>query len=143
MVKSSQARCRRGNDRDATSAAGTIMRSIAPTMVLFACLALGSCAGFPGYVSDHWPIWAGGLPSDVPPRPGAPGYEEFISHQQGKDAASSATAAAPAAPAATPVAATAPVGAAAMPPADTGNAPPASPGMRRTDDQGLVQGGLY
>jgi hypothetical protein len=143
MVKSSQAHFPRCGDRKAISAAGVIMRVFASTSVLFACLALGSCAGFPGYVSDHWPTWAGGMPSDVPPRPGAPGYEEFISHQQGKDAASSATAAAPAAPAATPVGATAPAGAAATPPADTGNAPPASPGMRRTDDQGVVQGGLY
>jgi hypothetical protein len=143
MVKSSQAHFPRCGNRKAISAAGVIMRVFVSTSVLFACLALGSCAGFPGYVSDHWPTWAGGMPSDVPPRPGAPGYEEFISHQQGKDAASSATAAAPAAPAATPVGATAPAGAAATPPADTGNAPPASPGMRRTDDQGVVQGGLY
>jgi hypothetical protein len=47
--------------------------------------ALGSCGGassgsFTGYVADHWPRWAGGMPDDVPPRPGAPGYNEFISH---------------------------------------------------------------
>jgi hypothetical protein len=41
---------------------------------------LGSCSGFAGTVADNWPHWAGGMPADVPPRPGAPGYEEFIAH---------------------------------------------------------------
>jgi hypothetical protein len=45
-------------------------------------LTLGSCSSFSGYVADHWPRWAGGMPDDVPPRPGAPGYEEFIAHGQ-------------------------------------------------------------
>jgi hypothetical protein len=54
---------------------------------------LGSCgggseSGFSGYVADHWPRWAGGMPDDVPPRPGAPGYDEFIAHgQAGQDQA--------------------------------------------------------
>jgi hypothetical protein len=54
---------------------------------------LGSCgggseSGFSGYVADHWPHWAGGMPDDVPPRPGAPGYDEFIAHgQAGQDQA--------------------------------------------------------
>ncbi len=48
---------------------------------------LGSCggaseSGVSGYVADHWPHWAGGMPADVPPRPGAPGYNEFIAHGQ-------------------------------------------------------------
>jgi hypothetical protein len=42
-------------------------------------LHLASCGGF---VADHWPHWAGGMPADVPPRPGAPGYAEFIAHGQ-------------------------------------------------------------
>ena len=62
--------------------AGMIKRLFALTTVLGACLALGACASFSGYVADSWPTWAGGMPKDVPPRPGAPGYEEFISHQQ-------------------------------------------------------------
>ncbi len=56
-------------------------------IAILLCLgpALGSCGGassggFTGYVADHWPRWAGGMPDDVPPRPGAPGYNEFISH---------------------------------------------------------------
>jgi hypothetical protein len=54
---------------------------------MLVCLALGSCAQFAATVTDHWPTWAGGMPNDVPPRPGAPGYDEFLLHQQGKDAA--------------------------------------------------------
>lgn len=50
--------------------------------VLCLGLTLGSCSSFSGYVADHWPRWAGGMPDDVPPRPGAPGYEEFIAHGQ-------------------------------------------------------------
>jgi hypothetical protein len=44
-------------------------------------LNLASCGGF---VADHWPHWAGGLPADVPPRPGTPGYAEFVAHGQSK-----------------------------------------------------------
>jgi len=44
---------------------------------------LASCSSFSGYVADHWPHWAGGMPADVPPRPGAPGYTDFIAHGQG------------------------------------------------------------
>jgi hypothetical protein len=112
---------------------------VAPALALCACLALGGCAGFPGYVSDHWPTWAGGLPPDVPPRPGAPGYEEFISHQEAKDEA----AAAAAKPGATPAIATAPAPPAATPAVNTTNAQPMPPGPRRIDDQAAVQGGLY
>jgi len=45
------------------------------------------------------------MPDDVPPRPGAPGYEEFIAHKQpAPDAAASGPAAGkPAAPAASSV----------------------------------------
>jgi len=41
-------------------------------------------AGCGGFVADHWPHWAGGMPADVPPRPGTPGYAEFIAHGQTK-----------------------------------------------------------
>src|SRR5579863_6026134 len=64
-----------------------IQRFFAPTLVLLSGLALGSCASVSATVSDHWPTWAGGMPKDVPPRPGAPGYDEFLAHQQGRDAA--------------------------------------------------------
>src|ERR1700677_2539738 len=62
-----------------------IQRFFAPTLVLLTGLALGSCASVSSTVSDHLPTWAGGMPKDVPPRPGAPGYEEFLVDQQGKD----------------------------------------------------------
>jgi hypothetical protein len=41
---------------------------------------LSACSPFAGYVADHVPHWAGGLPPDAPPRPGAPGYDDFIAH---------------------------------------------------------------
>ena len=65
-----------------------VKRSIAAAVMLGAGAMLGSCAGatsedgFSAYVADHWPHWAGGMPSDVPPRPGAPGYKQFIAHGQ-------------------------------------------------------------
>ena len=54
-------------------------RLIAAATLLGFGLNLASCGGF---VADHWPHWAGGLPADVPPRPGTPGYAEFIAHGQ-------------------------------------------------------------
>jgi hypothetical protein len=106
-------------------------RFIAPTTALLLCLALGSCASFSNAVSDHWPTWAGGMPKDVPPRPGAPGYEEFLAQQQGKNATS---------PAAAPAAgATAP----AAPTASNANPAAAPSGQRLPNDQAAVQGGLY
>ena len=57
-------------------------RHIAVVILLGLGPLLGSCSGFSGYVADSWPHWAGGLPPDVPPRPGAPGYNEFIAHGQ-------------------------------------------------------------
>jgi hypothetical protein len=50
---------------------------------------LGACAPFSGFVADHVPHWAGGLPPDAPPRPGAPGYDDFIAH--GEPAQTAAT----------------------------------------------------
>jgi hypothetical protein len=70
-------------ERPALGAALGIAKSIvAPVAVLCLGLMLGSCSSFSGYVADHWPRWAGGMPDDVPPRPGAPGYEEFVAHGQ-------------------------------------------------------------
>ncbi len=127
-----------------------LKRSIAAATVLGACLALGSCggaseSGFTGYVADHWPHWAGGMPDDVPPRPGAPGYDEFIAHGQAEGNAAkpaapgqktAATAVRPGVPqpAAAPVSPAAPVTVAAPP-------PPADeqPG----EDPSVVKGGLY
>jgi hypothetical protein len=83
-------------------------------------LALGSCAQVSGTVSDHWPHWAGGEPNGLPPRPGTPGYDEFIAHgQSGADAA-------------TPTGATGKVNAQTAPAA--ANPPP---------DDAAARGGLY
>src|SRR5271169_2436823 len=68
-----------------------VKRIIAAAIVLCLGSVLGSCSPFSGYVADHWPHWAGGMPDDVPPRPGAPGYDEFIAHgQTDQDATKSA-----------------------------------------------------
>jgi len=95
-------------------------RFLAPAVVVCLGLGLGSCASFGGFLADHWPHWAGGLPADAPPRPGAPGYDEFIAHQAaGKNAAAPAAA------------------------ADKTGAQAAPTGYRPSDDQSVVQGGLY
>jgi hypothetical protein len=75
------------------------------------------------FTSDHWPHWAGGLPQGAPPRPGAPGYDEYIAHQQASTAPAK-----PAAAASPPVAQAASAAPAAEPPAD---------------DAAAVAGGLY
>lgn len=116
---------------------GTIRRFFAPTAVLFVAMALGSCSSVSAFVSDHWPTWAGGEPNDVPPRPGAPGYAEFISHQEAKDAAAAASAAAAGpTPMSAPARAAAPLATAASP-------QPIPSGDGRANDQAALQGGLY
>ena len=102
------------------AAARMSKRFLAPAIVVCLGLGLGSCASFGGFLADHWPHWAGGLPADAPPRPGAPGYDEFIAHQAaGKNAAAPAAA------------------------ADKTGAQAAPTGYRPSDDQSVVQGGLY
>ncbi len=120
MFKSSQPQSGQHVDRACNAATGMSKRFLTPAVVLCLGLGLGSCTSFAGCVADHWPHWAGGLPSDTPPRPGAPGYEEFIAHQS----ASKETA--------TPAAA-----------ADKTGAPAAPADSRPPDDQSVVQGGLY
>jgi hypothetical protein len=102
-----------------TLAAGMIKRFFALALLLLVGSALGSCTNFAGTVSDYWPTWAGGMPKDVPPRPGAPGYEEFVAHQQGKDVSPSVA------------------------PADKANASGAPSGDHAPNDAAAVEGGLY
>jgi hypothetical protein len=134
--------------------AGTTTRLFLLTAPLCLCLGLGACTPFAGAVSDAWPTWAGGEPKDVPPRPGAPGYEAFMAHQQHQDVAPNAapdTAAAPG-----PTAAVAPTGAAPGTPGTTAAVPPPAgrytqpppqaplpPAYARPDDRSPTQGGLY
>ena len=65
-------------------------------------LLLGSCGPVAGFTADHWPHWAGGLPAGTPPRPGTPGYADYVAHRQAeteppKPAAANGVANAPAA----------------------------------------------
>ena len=94
-------------------------RLLAATALLGLGLALGSCSSVAGSVADHWPYWAGGMPNDVPPRPGAPGYDEFIAHGQAKHDATT--------------------------PATTGKTetPAAPSGNRAPNEAAATQGGLY
>ena len=135
-------------------AAMVTKRRLALTAVLGVCLVLGGCSSFAGVVSDTWPTWAGGMPKDVPPRPGAPGYEEFIAHQQRQGVAAgsaadpsfAAQAAAPA-PGAPATTGTTSRGATAAPtanPAVTRTAPQQfPPAYARPDDRATTRGGLY
>jgi hypothetical protein len=99
-------------------------------LLVLTCLFLGSCASFSGYVSDRWPTWAGGMPKDVPPRPGAPGYDEFLAHQQGRDAEITSPADANAQP----------TSVVTSPSKANGQA---SPVNHPPDNSSVVQGGLY
>jgi hypothetical protein len=53
------------------------LRAAVPVLCLG--LMLASCADV---VADHWPHFAGGEPNGLPPRPGEPGYQQFIAHGQ-------------------------------------------------------------
>ena len=86
---------------------------------------LGGCTQFSGNVADHWPHWAGGEPANLPPRPGSPGYQEYIAHRQAE-------------------------GALPPPPAATGSAAPVAPppavqssNPAPTGDTSVARGGLY
>ena len=133
------------------AARSVVKRSIAAAVMLGIGAMLGSCAGattedgFSAYVADHWPHWAGGLPSGVPPRPGSPGYNQFIAHGQAdQDVQPPASAATATAVPVTPVFQTAPSAPAAAaeqvrPAAPSAQAPPQS----ATEDSNVVRGGLY
>jgi len=97
-----------------------VKRFIAVLIVLCLGPVLGSCSTISGVVADHWPHWAGGMPDDVPPRPGAPGYDEFIAHKQQDNNAAK------------------PAGA-----VDRPNPQAASAGNPPADDASAVEGGLY
>jgi len=113
---------------------GMTRRLVALTAVCWLALPLASCGTVSGIVSDHWPHWAGGMPDDVPPRPGAPGYEEFIAHKQDAKDATAAT------PAPTPVSQQ------VVAPAPAANAAPRenpAPARAPSADPNGGPGGLY
>ena len=120
-------------------------RRLTVPILLGVFLTLGGCSSFAGFVADTWPTWAGGMPKDVPPRPGAPGYEEFIAHQQRQDAAAGGAVApaqtgAPGTTGTTPSAAAPPPSNPAVSRAAPQQLPPA---YARPDDRGTARGGLY
>jgi hypothetical protein len=109
-------------------------------LLLNLSLMLGSCSPVAGLVADHWPHFAGGEPHGIPPRPGAPGYDEFIAHGQPSRAAQ------PAAADAKPAAADQEPAAGGEKPAAmdaTTDAQAAPSGDRPPSDSNVVQGGLY
>lgn len=57
---------------------------------------LGGCGSISSFLAggmgDLIPAWAGGLPADAPPRPGTPGYDEYVKHREEKQLAPSAKA---------------------------------------------------
>jgi hypothetical protein len=46
---------------------------------------LASCSSTGAFIGDNLPEWAGGLPKGVPPRPGTPGYDEYLRSIRGGD----------------------------------------------------------
>jgi hypothetical protein len=130
-----------------------VTRLVATAIVVWTGLTLCSCAGgasedgFSAYVADHWPHWAGGMPSDVPPRPGAPGYSQFVAHGQAdQDVLPPASGAnAPAVPVKPVFQIAPPAPAASAEPVKPVPAPssvqPAS--QAASDDSSVVRGGLY
>ena len=165
MITASPVWLRRRGHRGFNLTAGTTKRLFLLTTVLGVCLGLSACAPLAGAVSDAWPTWAGGMPKDVPPRPGAPGYEEFIAHQQRQDVAppnaAPNTAAAPGTTAVVAPAGTAPGTTAVAVPVTAAPGPtaavrspaggypqpppqaPLPPAYARPDDRSATQGGLY
>ena len=110
------------------------------TAILFGLgLSLASCGSV---VADHWPHWAGGMPDDVPPRPGSPGYAEFVAHGQATQQADTAANARPS---------SAPIFQGKLEQAPARQAEPVStpqvraarPDHERSDDSSVVNGGLY
>jgi hypothetical protein len=144
----------------------TLRRSVAVALACAAGLTLGSCGSFSGYVADTWPHFAGGEPNDLPPRPGTPGYNQFIAHGQPPQSTQSpatgappAVASAPLPPASAQPPATGATATIAKQPPATAQTPPAfaeppaaetrpdtevAPAMDPpVDDRSAVQGGLY
>jgi hypothetical protein len=117
---------------------------MAPRRLITAATLLGfglNLAGCGGFVADHWPHWAGGLPADVPPRPGTPGYADFVAHGQSKpDPKQEPAATASSVQSGAQQAPVAPVSAAPAPAAPIRGSAPGDDGLQ---DSSVVNGGLY
>jgi hypothetical protein len=58
------------------------IRATRTALPIIACIMLSACATDPrpaisAAVTDSVPTWLGGMPNDVPPRPGTPQYEAW------------------------------------------------------------------
>ena len=116
-------------------------RLFTAAIVLGLGLSLASCGGF---VADHWPHWAGGLPADAPPRPGTPGYADFVAHGQTNQDAANSTAPQPPVAGAVQTSMQKPSAPPAMAAAPAAPAQVAAPqGARPEDPSVLKGGGLY
>jgi len=130
----------------------TVKRLVAAAFASVLGLMLGSCSPFADFVSNNWPHFAGGEPNGLPPRPGDPGYAQFIAHGQPGESANSA--AGNAQPAATGGSAAVTNRKPAGPPQSAAafvepsrdekpEAQPAPAADRPGNDSAVVQGGLY
>lgn len=63
-----------------------VMRIASIISITLSGLLLSSCGSAGHFIGESIPVWAGGLPSDVPPRRGAPGYDTYIQHVDGDQA---------------------------------------------------------
>ena len=123
-----------------------LKRYVAAALLFGSALVLTACGGT---VADMWPHWAGGEPAGLPPRPGQPGYEEFIAHGQPSQNPAATAAAAQQAPGGTTAAiaeqksAAQPPGRAAPRPEENSEAEPAEAIEHPASDTGVVRGGLY
>lgn len=123
-----------------------LKRYVAAALLFGSALVLTACGGT---VADMWPHWAGGEPAGLPPRPGQPGYEEFIAHGQPSQNPAATAAAAQQAPGGTTAAiaeqksAAQPPGRAAPRPEENSEAEPAEAVEHPASDAGVVRGGLY
>jgi hypothetical protein len=56
-------------------------------LVVGASLLLGGCGAINSWLAaslaDRVPQWAGGVPTDAPPRPGTAGYDEYVRKLEG------------------------------------------------------------
>ena len=133
----------------------TAKQGVGAVIALCLALGLGACSPFSGYVADNWPHWAGGEPTGLPPRPGSPGYAEYIAHGQPVQSPEPAGGAAQSQPAvettqtvsvsqapAGPVRKTSIFGGPEVAaPRPNVQSPPAAGGA--SDDASVVRGGLY
>lgn len=130
-----------------------IRRLAAAALVLGGASVLGACSPFSGSVAEMWPHWAGGEPAGLPPRPGEPGYQQFIAHGEPSQNPPAAPGAAQQVPAGTTAAIAEQKSPAQeqKPPAyaeprgqERSNAGPLpGQGEQPASDSGVVRGGLY